>query len=423
MSKITKEEACEYMAGNGQGGHLSIQLTKKLETMRDLSCGYSPGIAYPCLEIEKDPLMAYKYTSKANFVGMISNGTAVLGIGNIGSLASKPVMEGKCALLKKFANVDAVDVEVETQDVEEFINVVKNIGNTWGGINLEDIKAPECFEIEQRLQDILPIPVFHDDQHGTAVVVLAGIINACEIVNKKIENIKIVINGAGAAAIACTELLKHYGVKHENVTLCDSKGVVYQGRTDGMNKYKDKHAINTKARTLADAVVGCDVLIGVSVKDAFTVEMIQSMAKDPIVFAMANPNPEITPDVAKSAREDVIIGTGRSDYPNQVNNLLCFPYLFRGALDCMSSKITINMKIAVSEALAALAKTDVPEAVLKAYQGREFKFGKDYLIPTPFDPRLIYTIAPAVIKAAVQDGVARKEINIEDYISKLKTGK
>jgi malate dehydrogenase (oxaloacetate-decarboxylating)(NADP+) len=407
MSKPTREEVLAFHS-KSKKGKLEINLTKDLSTSRDLAIAYSPGVAIPCLEIADNKDAAYEYTSKGNFVAIISNGTAVLGLGDIGAIASKPVMEGKAALLKKFAGVDSIDIEVETKDVEEFITVVKNIGRTWGGINLEDIKAPECFEIETRLQEMLDIPVFHDDQHGTAVVVLAGIINACKIVNKRIEDIKIVVNGAGAAAIACVELLKFYGVTHENVIMCDSQGVIYKGRESGMNKYKQIHAIKTDRRSLSDALEGADVFLGLSKKDELKPEMLLKMAQNPIVFAMANPDPEITPDVAKATRSDVIIGTGRSDYPNQINNLLCFPYLFRGALDCRATKIITAMKIAVSETLAEIARDSfIPQEVKDAYPNRVFEFGTDYLIPTPFDPRLAQLIPQKVMDVARKNGVAR----------------
>jgi malate dehydrogenase (oxaloacetate-decarboxylating)(NADP+) len=416
---VTKQEALDFHSAwqNHRAGKIETKATKPLSEVRTLAIAYSPGVAYPCLEIAKNEELAYEYTSKGNFVAIISNGTAVLGLGNIGSAASKPVMEGKAILLKNFADVDSIDIEISTQDTQEVIKTIANIANTWGGINLEDIKAPECFEIETKLQEMLDIPVFHDDQHGTAVVVLAGLINACEITDRKIEDIKVVINGAGAAAIACAQLLKSYGTK--NIILCDSKGVVYNGRTEGMNIYKQQHAYNTNARTLNEALIGADVFIGVSVKDALEPEALKKMNKNPVVFAMANPDPEILPDVAKSIRSDIIIGTGRSDYPNQVNNLLCFPYLFRGALDVRARKITTEMKIAVSKTLAAIAKMPIPQEVKDIYPNREFEFGKDYLIPTPFDPRLLSAIAPEVARVAIEQSIARKAIDINEYRAQL----
>ena len=385
---VSKEDVLKFHS-HGKAGKIEIALTKKIENAQDLSTAYSPGVAFPCLEIQKDPSLAYDYTSKANTVAIISNGTAVLGLGDIGALAGKPVMEGKAALMKAFAGVDGIDIEVETKDVEEFITVVKNIGRTWGGINLEDIKAPECFEIEERLQKELDVPVFHDDQHGTAIVVSAGLMNACEIAGKKINDVKIAVSGAGAAALACCKLLLKFGVKKENITMCDTKGVIYKGR-EGLNKYKEAFANDTGARTLADAVKDADVFLGMSKAGVLTGEMVKTMAKNPIIFALANPTPEITPEEAKLARDDVIIATGRSDYPNQVNNVLCFPYLFRVALDMRAKSITDEMQINAVKALASLAKEPVESEELKqAYPNRSFEFGREYFLPLPFDKRIL----------------------------------
>ena len=385
---VSKEDVLKFHS-HGKAGKIEIALTKKIENAQDLSTAYSPGVAFPCLEIQKDPSLAYDYTSKANTVAIISNGTAVLGLGDIGSLAGKPVMEGKAALMKAFAGVDGIDIEVETKDVEEFITVVKNIGRTWGGINLEDIKAPECFEIEERLQKELDVPVFHDDQHGTAIVVSAGLMNACEIAGKKINDVKIAVSGAGAAALACCKLLLKFGVKKENITMCDTKGVIYKGR-EGLNKYKEAFANDTSARTLADAVKDADVFLGMSKAGVLTGEMVKTMAKNPIIFALANPTPEITPEEAKLARDDVIIATGRSDYPNQVNNVLCFPYLFRVALDMRAKSITDEMQMNAVKALASLAKEPVESEELKqAYPNRVFEFGREYFLPLPFDKRIL----------------------------------
>jgi malate dehydrogenase (oxaloacetate-decarboxylating)(NADP+) len=394
----------------GQPGKVSMQPTKPLNTQRDLALAYSPGVAIPCLEIQKNPDLAYDYTAKGNYVAVISNGTAVLGLGNLGALAGKPVMEGKSVLFKRFADIDSVDIEVATEDCDEFINAVKYLGPTWGGINLEDIKAPECFIIESKLREIMDIPVFHDDQHGTAIISAAGIINALHISGKKFKDIKVVVNGAGAAGIACLELLKAMGLPHENAILCDTKGTIYKGRTDGMNQWKSAHAVNTKARTLADAMKNADVFLGLSVKGAVTKEMVKSMAKNPVIFAMANPDPEITPEEVHATRDDAIVATGRSDYENQVNNVMGFPYIFRGALDVRASTINEEMKIAAAHAIAKLAREHVPDEVIKAYGGRDMKFGQRYIIPTPFDSRLISVVPVAVAKAAVETGVARKPI-------------
>lgn len=421
MAKVSKEEVLNFHS-QGKSGKIETNLTKSIKNARDLSIAYSPGVAYPCLEIQKDNFLAYEYTSKANMVAIISNGTAVLGLGDIGALAGKPVMEGKAGLMKAFSGVDGIDVEVETKDIDEFVNVVKNIGRTWGGINLEDIKAPECFEIEKQLQQLLDIPVFHDDQHGTAIVTTAGLLNACKIANKQLENVKIVISGAGAAALACADILLKFNVKKENLTICDTKGVIYKGRQEGMNKYKEQFANETNCRTLAEAIKGADIFLGMSAANVLTKEMVKDMAKDPIIFAMANPNPEITPEDAKEARDDVIIGTGRSDYPNQVNNVLCFPYLFRAVLDCRATKITDNMQISAVKALASIVHmNDVPDAVKQAYPDKNFTFSREYILPTPFDSRVLTVVCPAILKTAMEDGVARKTWNIDDYIEYLKT--
>ena len=393
----------------GKPGKLEISPTKPLSTARDLSLAYSPGVAVPCLEIEKNSAAAYDYTSKGNMVAVISNGTAVLGLGNIGALASKPVMEGKAVLFKRFADIDGIDLEVSTEDPDEFINSVKVLGKTWGGINLEDIKAPECFIIEERLSELLDIPVFHDDQHGTAIIAAAGLINALDITNRTIDNFTMVVNGAGAAGIACAELLNAMGIPKNNIIMCDTKGVIHRERTN-LNQWKSAHAIATKKRSLAEALDGADVAFGLSVKGAFTKEMMKKMAPNPIVFAMANPDPEITPEELYEIRPDAIIATGRSDYPNQVNNVLGFPFIFRGALDARASSINMEMKIAATNALAQLARQDVPDEVAAAYSGAELHYGPQYIIPTPFDPRLITTIAPAVAKAAADSGVAQKPI-------------
>ena len=393
-------------------GKISMAPTKPMATQRDLSLAYSPGVAVPVLAIAADADKAYDYTSKGNLVAVISNGTAILGLGNLGHMASKPVMEGKSVLFKRFADVDSFDIEVKTTDPDEFITVVKNIGDTWGGINLEDIKSPECFVIESELQDLLDIPVFHDDQHGTAIISTAGLINAVHIAGKKLDEIKVVLAGAGAAGLSSIALMKAAGVKAENTVICDRDGVVYKGRDHGMDQWKAAHATDTPLRTLAEAMVGADVVLGLSAKGAITKEMVASMAPNPIIFAMANPDPEITPEDVKSVRSDAIIATGRSDYVNQVNNVLAFPYLFRGALDVRARLINLVMKIACAHALAALAREDVPDEVAAAYRGRKLKFGPDYIIPTPFDPRLIWYIPPFVAQAAMDTGVAR--VQIED---------
>ena len=408
-----EKEALRFHA-EGKPGKIAISATKPMETQSDLSLAYSPGVAAPVIAISEKPETVYDYTSKGNLVAVISNGSAILGLGNLGSLAAKPVMEGKAVLFKRFADVDAIDIEIDSEDAEVFSSTVEKIGRTFGGINLEDISAPDCFIIESELREKLDIPVFHDDQHGTAIISTAGIINALDLTNKKIENVKVVVNGAGAAGIACLELLKSMGLPHENAILCDSKGPIYIGRDENINQWKAAHAVDTDARSLADAIKGSDIFLGLSVKDALTKEMLETMNKDPIVFAMANPDPEIDPKLAKEVRPDCIIATGRSDYPNQVNNVLGFPYIFRGALDVRAKTINDEMKIACAEALAKLAREDVPDEVAAAYSGIRPRYGPDYIIPAPFDPRLIRDIPPAVAKAALESGVARMPIVDED---------
>ena len=411
---FTDQEALQFHAV-GRPGKLEVVATKPMVTQRDLSLAYSPGVAVPVLAIAEDESRAYDYTTKGNFVAVITNGTAILGLGNRGALAAKPVMEGKAVLFKRFADIDSIDLEVSTEDPDQFINCVKYLGKGWGGINLEDIKAPECFIIEQKLRELLDIPVFHDDQHGTAIIATAGLLNALDLTGRKMEDTKIVCNGAGAAGIACLELLRSIGFRPENLILCDTKGVIYTGRTDGMNQWKSAYAVETKARTLADALKGADVFYGLSAKGAVTKEMVASMAEKPIIFAMANPDPEITAEEVAEVRDDAIMATGRSDYPNQINNVLGFPFLFRGALDVRASAINMEMKIAAARALAALAREDVPDEVNAIY-GTRLKFGPDYIIPTPFDPRLISAVPPAVAKAAMETGVARKPIaDMEAY--------
>ena len=407
------KEALRFHA-EGKPGKIAISATKPMETQSDLSLAYSPGVAAPVIAISEKPETVYDYTSKGNLVAVISNGSAILGLGNLGSLAAKPVMEGKAVLFKRFADVDAIDIEIDSEDAEIFSTTVENIGRTFGGINLEDISAPDCFIIESELREKLDIPVFHDDQHGTAIISTAGIINALDLTNKKIEDVKVVVNGAGAAGIACLELLKSMGLPHENAILCDSKGPIYIGRDENINQWKAAHAIDTDARSLADAMRGSDIFLGLSVKDALTQEMLKTMNKDPIIFAMANPDPEIDPKLAREVRPDCIIATGRSDYPNQVNNVLGFPYIFRGALDVRAKTINDEMKIACAEALAKLAREDVPDEVAAAYSGIRPRYGPDYIIPAPFDPRLIRDIPPAVAKAAQESGVARMPIVDED---------
>jgi len=419
-ARITDEEALAFHL-EPSPGKWEVQATVPMTTQRDLSLAYSPGVAVPCIEISKTPETVYDYTNKGNLVAVISNGTAVLGLGNLGALGAKPVMEGKSVLFKRFADVNSIDIELDTEDPGAFCEAVKLLGPTFGGINLEDIKAPECFIIEQRLKEEMDIPVFHDDQHGTAVICAAGLINALHISGKRIEEVKIVLNGAGAAGIACIELLKSMGAKHDNCIVCDTKGVIYQGRAEGMNQWKSAHAVQTKIRSLEDAMIGADVFLGVSVKGAVTQDMVASMADNPVIFAMANPDPEITPEEAHDVRVDAIVATGRSDYPNQVNNVLGFPYLFRGALDIHARAINDEMKIACAEALAALAREDVPDEVAVAY-GKNLSFGRDYIIPTPFDPRLIHRIPVAVAAAGMKTGAARRPIiDMDAYELRLKS--
>ena len=410
---FTDEEALSFHK-HPTPGKLGIAPTKPMATQRDLSLAYSPGVAVPVLKIAEDPETAYDYTSKGNMVAVISNGTAILGLGDLGALASKPVMEGKSVLFKRFADVDSIDVELTAKDPDEIITVVKNIGVTWGGINLEDIKSPECFRIETELQELLDIPVFHDDQHGTAIISAAGLLNACKMTGRDISKIKVVLNGAGAAGIATLDLIKAMGVTHENVIAVDSKGVIYRGRTNDMTQWKSAHAVDTDARTLAEALVGADVFLGLSIKGAVTQEMVKSMAPSPIIFAMANPDPEILPEDVLAVRPDAIVATGRSDYPNQVNNVLGFPYISRGALDVRARRVNMEMKIACANALAQLAREDVPDEVAAAYHGKQLKFGPEYIIPSPFDPRLISYIPPFVAKAAMDTGVARRPIEDMD---------
>jgi malate dehydrogenase (oxaloacetate-decarboxylating)(NADP+) len=416
---FTDQEALQFHS-QGRPGKLEVVPTKPMATQRDLSLAYSPGVAVPVKAIAENPTSAWDYTARANMVAVISNGTAILGLGNLGALASKPVMEGKAVLFKRFADVDSIDLEVDTEDPDAFINSVRYLGPSFGGINLEDIKAPECFIIEERLRELMDIPVFHDDQHGTAIIAAAGLINALHLTGRDMAKTRLVVNGAGAAGIACTELLKAMGFAPNNVILCDTKGVVYQGRSEGMNQWKSAHAAKTDARTLADAMNGADAVFGLSAKGAFTDEMIRSMAEKPIIFAMANPDPEITPEEVARIRDDAIVATGRSDYPNQVNNVLGFPYIFRGALDVQATTINMEMKVAAAQALAELAREDVPDEVAAAYQGARPRFGRDYIIPVPFDPRLIHTVPPAVAKAAMETGVARRPlVDMHGYKAQL----
>ncbi len=417
--KNFNEEALAFHA-DGKPGKIEITPTKPLMTQRDLSLAYSPGVAAPCEKIFENPDDAYKYTAKGNMVAVISNGTAVLGLGNLGALASKPVMEGKSVLFKRFADIDSVDIEVDTADVDEFVNCVKYLGPSWGGINLEDIAAPECFIIEQKLKEVMDIPVFHDDQHGTAIICAAGLINAAKVSGKELKDLTVVVNGAGSAGIACLELIKTMGVPSQQVILCDRDGVVYEGRTTGMNQWKSAHAIKTDKRTLMDAFTDANVFLGLSAPGVVSQEMVKAMAPNPVIFAMANPVPEIMPEEVHAARDDAIVGTGRSDYPNQVNNVMGFPYIFRGALDVHAREINEAMKIAAATALAQLAEEDVPEEVASAYQGETLEFGKNYIIPTPFDPRLITTIPVAVAQAAMDSGVAKRPIkDMPAYVREL----
>ncbi|MFO1185440.1 MAG: NADP-dependent malic enzyme [Bauldia sp.] len=407
---VTDQDALNFHA-EGRPGKLEVTATKPMATQRDLSLAYSPGVAAPVKAIAKNPATAFDYTSRGNMVAVISNGTAILGLGNLGALASKPVMEGKAVLFKRFADVDAIDLEVDAEDVDAFIDSVKYLGPSFGGINLEDIKAPDCFIIESRLRELMDIPVFHDDQHGTAIIVVAGLLNALHLTGRDIAKTKLVINGAGAAGIACAELVKAIGMRSTNIILCDTKGVVYKGRAEGMNQWKSAHAAETPARTLGDALKGADVVIGLSSKGAFSPNDIRSMSPQPIIFALANPDPEITPEEVAEIRGDAIVATGRSDYPNQVNNVLGFPYIFRGALDVRATTINEAMKIAAARALADLAREDVPDEVAAAYQGMRPKFGPNYIIPVPFDPRLMSEIPAAVARAAVESGVARRKLD------------
>ncbi len=408
------QEALEYHQ-KGKPGKIEVVSSKPCVSEKDLSLAYSPGVAAPCKAIAKDPNKVYDYTAKGNLVAVISNGTAVLGLGNIGPAAGKPVMEGKGILFKQFAGIDVFDIEVDAADVDTFCNAVRVLEPTFGGINLEDIKAPECFEIEERLKKEMKIPVFHDDQHGTAIVSGAALLNACAVTNRKMESMRIVVNGAGASANSCAKIFIALGVRRENIIMCDSQGVIYRGRTAGMNKYKEYFASETEARTLTEALRGADVFVGLSVAGALTPEMLKGMAADPIIFAMANPEPEITPDKARTARPDAIIATGRSDYPNQVNNVLGFPSIFRGALDTRATSITEEMKLAAVHALANLAREDVPDKVSATYGGKSFKFGREYLIPKPFDTRVLMRVAPAVAEAAMKGGVARRQIEDWDH--------
>ncbi len=412
---FTDQEALDFHS-RGKPGKLEVVPTKPMATQRDLSLAYSPGVAVPVKAIAADPATAYNYTARGNLVAVISNGTAILGLGNLGALASKPVMEGKSVLFKRFADIDSIDLEVDTEDADAFINAVRYLGPSFGGINLEDIKAPECFIIEQRLKELMDIPVFHDDQHGTAIIAAAGLLNALEITGRDVNSTRLVVNGAGAAGIACVELLKAMGFKPDNVMLCDTKGVIYQGRKEGMNQWKSAHAVKTDRRTLAEALKGADAFFGLSQKGALSRAMVESMAPNPIIFAMANPDPEITPEEVAAIRDDAIMATGRSDYPNQVNNVLGFPYLFRGALDVQATTINMEMKIAAAKALASLAREEVPDEVAAAYAGARLRFGREYIIPLPFDPRLMARISGAVAQAAMDTGVAKKPLkSLSEY--------
>ncbi len=411
----SEREALDFHS-RGRPGKLEIVATKSMATQHDLALAYSPGVAVPVKAIAQNPALAYDYTAKGNLVAVISNGTAILGLGNLGALASKPVMEGKAVLFKRFADIDSIDLEIDINDTESFINLVRHLEPSFGGINLEDIKAPECFMIESRLREVMNIPVFHDDQHGTAIIVAAGVLNALTLTGRDMQNTRLVCNGAGSAGIACIELIKAMGFRSENIILCDTKGVVYEGRKEGMNQWKSAHAIRTDKRTLMEAMEGADIFFGVSAKGALTPEMVKSMAPQPIIFAMANPDPEITPEEVMQVRHDAIVATGRSDYPNQINNVLCFPYIFRGALDVRATVINEDMKIAAARALADLAHEEVPDSVAEAYRGKRLKFGPNYIIPVPFDPRLFTVVSIAVAKAAMESGVAQKNIDdLEAY--------
>lgn len=416
-----REDALHYHS-KGRKGKIETGITKECKNQKDITLAYSPGVAEPCKEIARDPSLVYEYTAKGNLVAVVTNGTAVLGLGAIGPMAGKPVMEGKAVLFKMFADIDCYDIELNAKTPEEIISACRMLEPTFGGINLEDIKAPECFEVEEKLREELDIPVFHDDQHGTAIVSGAALLNACEITGRNISDVKCVVNGAGAAAIACAQMYINLGLKKENLILCDSKGVVYKGRTEGMNKYKERFENETRKRTLAEAIEGADFFCGLSVAGAVTKEMVSTMARDPIIFAMANPDPEISPMDIKSVRQDAIIATGRSDYPNQVNNVLGYPYIFRGTMDVLSRRINEEMKMAAVHAIAALAKEDIPESVTKSYaNSSELGFGREYLIPKPFDPRLLLRVAPAVAKAAMDTKVSRKNIDLEQYVDQLES--
>ena len=420
MSQDLREQALAYHS-EGRPGKIRVVPTKPTETQRDLSLAYTPGVAAPCLEIARDPHLAYRYTTKGNLVAVVSNGTAVLGLGNLGALAGKPVMEGKGVLFKRFADIDVFDIEIASQDSDEIIRTVELISPTFGGINLEDIRAPECFDIEERLIELLDIPVFHDDQHGTAIISGAALINALHITGRSLEEARVVFSGAGAAGIGCARFYRDLGVRVENMILCDSQGVIHTGRTDGMNRHKAEFAVKTQARTLADALRGADVFCGLSQAGLVTAEMVKSMAKQPIIFAMANPDPEILPAQVKAVRKDAIMATGRSDFPNQVNNVLGFPFIFRGALDVQASRINEPMKVAAAQALAELARRGkvVPQIVRDAYGNENFELGPDYIIPKPFDPRLLTYVVPAVAQAAMDSGVARQKLDIVEYGQQL----
>jgi malate dehydrogenase (oxaloacetate-decarboxylating)(NADP+) len=418
IDHYSDKEALDFH-NKGKSGKIEVNSSKPLLTKRDLSLAYSPGVAAPVKEIAKNADAAYEYTSKGNLVAVISNGSAILGLGNLGALASKPVMEGKAVLFKRFADIDSIDIEIDSSNTDEIINTIKNIGKTFGGINLEDIAAPDCFIIEQKLKELLDIPIFHDDQHGTAIITTAALINALDVSGKKIEDVKVVVNGAGASAIACTNLFKSTGVQNKNLIMCDRKGVIYKGR-DNIDQFKSAHAVETKLRTLDEAINNADVFLGLSAKDIVSKEMVRSMAKNPIIFVCANPDPEIKPEKIEEVRSDAIIATGRSDYPNQVNNLIGFPYIFRGALDVRAKEINEEMKVAAAKAIALLAREDVPDEVVSAYGGERPKYGKEYIIPSTFDPRLISVIPVAVAKAAIKSGVARRKINdLEVYKDEL----
>ncbi|MGM0668802.1 MAG: NADP-dependent malic enzyme [Gemmatimonadota bacterium] len=417
---ITKQDALDYHTMGGRPGKIEVKATKPMGTQRELSLAYSPGVADPCLEIEKNPDDAFLYTAKGNLVAVVSNGTAVLGLGNIGALASKPVMEGKGVLFKRFAGIDVFDIELDTEDPDEVIRTCQLLEPTFGGINLEDIKAPECFRIEETLKETMEIPVFHDDQHGTAIIGAAGLLNGLELVGKKPEEVRVVFSGAGASALSSARHFMRLGVKHENMMMVDSKGVIFKGRTAGMNEYKEEWAVETEARTLDDAMKDADVFVGLSVAGMVSKEMVRSMAPNPVIFALANPVPEILPEEVAEVRSDAIMATGRSDYANQVNNVLGFPFIFRGALDVRARSVTPNMMVAATRALAELAQQEVPESVILAYGGDHIEFGREYIIPKPFDPRVLFFVAPAVAKAAMEDGVSRIELDLDEYRDRLK---